>query len=84
MSFSFLPVFSQVEYDRQMTAYRNSPGYQQYIQAKARGGAVVEDPEPRGVKGNERRIDIQPAEDEDDGTGDAAYAAAGGPQSQVS
>ena len=49
-----------------MTAYRNSPGYQQYIQAKARGGAVVEDPEPRGVKGNERRIDIQPAEDEDD------------------
>ena len=57
---------SQTEYDRQMTAYRNSPGYQQYIHAKARGGAVVEDPEPRGVKGNERRIDIQPAEDEDD------------------
>ena len=56
----------QAEYDRQMTAYRNSPGYQQYIQAKARGGAVVEDPEPRGVKGNERRIDIQPAEDEED------------------
>jgi SWI/SNF-related matrix-associated actin-dependent regulator of chromatin subfamily E protein 1 len=49
-----------------MSAYRNSPSYQAYITAKARGAPVIDDPEPRGVKGNERRIDIQPAEDEDD------------------
>ena len=47
-----------------MTGYRTSPGYQAYMQAKARGSAVIDDPEPRGSKIPERRIDIQPAEDE--------------------
>merc|ERR1712098_259878 len=54
--------------------YHNSPAYQQYIQAKARGQPVVEDPQEqqvappvsRGGKIQERRIDIQPAEDEED------------------
>jgi SWI/SNF-related matrix-associated actin-dependent regulator of chromatin subfamily E protein 1 len=54
----------QQDYDRAMSAYRNTPSYQAYMQAKSRGSAVIEDPEPRGVKGPERRIDIQPAEDE--------------------
>jgi len=49
-----------------MSMYKNTPAYQAYMQAKSRGNPVVEDPEPRGVKGAERRIDIQPAEDEDD------------------
>ena len=48
--------------------------YQQYMQAKARGTPVVEEPQDpvpmapgRGGKNAERRIDIQPAEDEDNG-----------------
>ena len=56
----------KADFDRQMMAYKNSPAFQSYIQAKARGAAVIEDPEPRGVKTSERRIDIQPAEDEED------------------
>ena len=40
--------------------------FQAYIQAKSRGAPVIEDPEPRGVRMAERRIDIQPAEDEED------------------
>ncbi len=36
------------------------------MQAKSRGAPVIEDPEPRGVRMAERRIDIQPAEDEED------------------
>jgi hypothetical protein len=39
---------------------------QAYMQAKSRGAPVIEDPEPRGVRMAERRIDIQPAEDEED------------------
>ena len=73
----------KAEYDRQMSVYKNSPAYQAYMQAKSRGGAVIEDPEPRGVKGAERRIDIQPAEDEDDPddglSDDAANASAQAP-----
>ena len=53
----------QQEYERAMTVYKGSPAYQAYIQAKARGSAVIEDPDPRGTKGPERRIDIQPAEE---------------------
>ncbi len=49
-----------------MNAYRASPAYQSYMQARARGAPIIDDPEPRGVKGNERRLEIQPAEDEDD------------------
>lgn len=54
------------EYDRNMAAYRSSPAYQAYMQAKSRGTPVIEDPEPRGIRIQERRIDIQPAEDEED------------------
>jgi hypothetical protein len=36
------------------------------MQAKSRGAPVIEDPEPKGVRMAERRIDIQPAEDEED------------------
>jgi hypothetical protein len=39
---------------------------QAYMQAKSKGAPVIEDPEPRGVRVAERRIDIQPAEDEED------------------
>ncbi|XP_071745325.1 uncharacterized protein [Lepeophtheirus salmonis] len=56
----------KTEYDRQFKIYQNSPAYQAYIQAKSRGNPVIEDPEPRGAKAGERRIDIQPAEDEED------------------
>jgi len=63
----------KVEYERNLKIYHNSPAYQQYIQAKARGNPVVEEPQDpvpmatgRGGKNAERRIDIQPAEDEED------------------
>lgn len=54
------------EYDRNMAMYKSTPAYQAYIQAKSRGTPVIEDPEPRGIRPTERRIDIQPAEDEED------------------
>jgi len=63
----------KVEYDAKLKIYHNSPAYQAYIQAKARGTPVVEEPQElpsvpvgRGGKNSERRIDIQPAEDEED------------------
>jgi len=56
----------KAEYDKQMGVYKNSPAYQTYMQAKARNAPVVEDPEPKGTKSGERRIDIQQAEDADD------------------
>ena len=39
---------------------------QAYMQAKSKGAPVVEDPDPKGLRAPERRIDIQPAEDEED------------------
>jgi len=62
------------EYDKAMKVYQSSPAFQAYLQAKTRGAPVVEDaqdsqPAPamnRSGKMQERRIDIQPAEDEDD------------------
>ena len=54
------------QYDKDLHAYKTSPGYVAYIQAKCRGNPVIEDPEPKGVRTAERRIDIQPAEDEED------------------
>jgi len=54
------------EYDRNMALYKSSPAYQAYMQAKSRGTPVIEDPEPKGIRATERRIDIQPAEDEED------------------
>merc|ERR1719266_2907245 len=64
----------KVEYERNLKIYHNSPAYQQYMTAKARGQPVVEEPQDpvpqpsqsRGGKNAERRIDIQPAEDEED------------------
>merc|ERR1719483_938757 len=54
------------EYDKNMAMYKSSPAYQAYVQAKSRGNPVIEDPEPKGIRTAERRIDIQPAEDEED------------------
>merc|ERR1719154_984144 len=64
----------KVEYEAKLKVYHNSPAYQAYVQAKARGAPVVEEPQEapanvgvgRGGKSAERRIDIQPAEDEED------------------
>ena len=39
---------------------------QAYMQAKSKGAPVVEDPDPKGLRVPERRIDIQPAEDDED------------------
>jgi len=54
------------EYDKNMAMYKSTPAYQAYVQAKSRGNPVIEDPEPKGIRTAERRIDIQPAEDEED------------------
>lgn len=61
------------EFDRQMKMYQSSAAFQAYLQAKARGAPVIDDPQDpvpssnqRGAKVQERRIDIQPAEDEED------------------
>ena len=40
--------------------------FQAYMQAKSKGAPVVEDPTPKGISIHDRRIDIQPAEDEED------------------
>ncbi|XP_046666000.1 SWI/SNF-related matrix-associated actin-dependent regulator of chromatin subfamily E member 1-like isoform X3 [Homalodisca vitripennis] len=68
----------KVEYEKQLKVYHNSPAYLAYVAAKTRGKASKqnqekEDKEPhergsgeRGGKQADRRIDIQPAEDEDD------------------
>ncbi len=65
----FLPdtLVAQVEYEKAMALYRASPGYQAYMQAKSHGEPIVDDPDPRPstvLLPQERRIDIQPAEDE--------------------
>ena len=57
----------KVEYEAKLKQYHNSPAYQQYIQAKARGQPVVEEPQEQTVQApinragkiQERRIDIQ-------------------------
>ena len=54
------------EYDKNMALYKSSPAYQSYMKAKSQGNPVIEDPEPKGIRATERRIDIQPAEDEED------------------
>lgn len=63
----------KIEYEKALKQYHNSPAFQAYMQAKSRGAPVVEDPQgsappqtTRGGKSVERRIDIQPAEDDED------------------
>jgi len=61
------------EFDKAMKMYQSSPAFQAYLTAKSKGAPVIEDPQDpvpssnqRGAKVQERRIDIQPAEDEED------------------
>ncbi|XP_039295196.1 SWI/SNF-related matrix-associated actin-dependent regulator of chromatin subfamily E member 1 isoform X7 [Nilaparvata lugens] len=66
----------KIEYEKSMKAYTNSPAYLAYLAAKTRGKAAPKEPEDRephegrsaGDRSSkaDRRIDIQPAEDEDD------------------
>ncbi|XP_054264189.1 SWI/SNF-related matrix-associated actin-dependent regulator of chromatin subfamily E member 1 isoform X2 [Macrosteles quadrilineatus] len=67
----------KVEYEKQLKVYHNSPAYLAYVAAKSRGKASKQNQEKedkeeggrsgdRGSKQADRRIDIQPAEDEDD------------------
>lgn len=58
------------EYEKALKAYHNSPAYLSYMAAKSKvksDADMHETPSRSGGKGQqERRIDIQPAEDEDD------------------
>ncbi|XP_013109719.2 SWI/SNF-related matrix-associated actin-dependent regulator of chromatin subfamily E member 1 [Stomoxys calcitrans] len=61
----------KAEYEKTLKSYHNSPAYQAYLAAKSKAkvdGDIHETPSRGGGgKGQqERRIDIQPAEDEDD------------------
>ncbi|KAK8731456.1 hypothetical protein OTU49_007613, partial [Cherax quadricarinatus] len=64
----------KLEYEKAMKSYHASPSYQAYLNAKTKGSAATEEKEiidrsssttTPGTK-LDRRIDIQPAEDEDD------------------
>uniref|UniRef100_A0A0A9WGW8 SWI/SNF-related matrix-associated actin-dependent regulator of chromatin subfamily E member 1 n=1 Tax=Lygus hesperus TaxID=30085 RepID=A0A0A9WGW8_LYGHE len=60
----------KLEYERNLKAYHNSPAYLAYMAAKARGNAAPQGNENRDTERAagkpERRIFIEPAEDEDD------------------
>ncbi|ALC49888.1 dalao, partial [Drosophila busckii] len=62
----------KVEYEKALKAYHQTPAYQAYISAKSKVKPDVTDVHETPSRGggsksqHERRIDIQPAEDEDD------------------
>ncbi|XP_021937422.1 SWI/SNF-related matrix-associated actin-dependent regulator of chromatin subfamily E member 1 isoform X2 [Zootermopsis nevadensis] len=62
----------KLEYEKNLKVYHNSPAYVAYIAAKTRAQAAAEDREAHerssvgSGKPADRRIDIQPAEDEED------------------
>lgn len=64
--------YLQAEYDKALKVYHNSPAFLQYLAAKNKAKASSEndshDTPSRPTKGSQqdRRIDIQPAEDEED------------------
>lgn len=71
--FKYNNFISQLNYEKAMKLYHTSPAYLAYVQAKNKGKlSQVEDREPheRSTGGGkqaaaDRRIEIQPAEDED-------------------
>uniref|UniRef100_A0A069DWF3 Putative swi/snf-related matrix-associated actin-dependent regulator of chromatin n=1 Tax=Panstrongylus megistus TaxID=65343 RepID=A0A069DWF3_9HEMI len=63
----------KLEYEKSLKAYHNSPAYLAYMAAKARGKTATQSSDDRethdrssGGSKQDRRIDIQPAEDDDD------------------
>ncbi|XP_045029507.1 SWI/SNF-related matrix-associated actin-dependent regulator of chromatin subfamily E member 1 isoform X1 [Daphnia magna] len=63
----------KIEYERTLKAYHNSPAYQAYITAKNKAQQGADEKESASERGmsakagfNDRRIEIQPAEDEED------------------
>ncbi|ODM90197.1 SWI/SNF-related matrix-associated actin-dependent regulator of chromatin subfamily E member 1 [Orchesella cincta] len=60
----------KVEYHRALKHFRSSPAYQAYIQAKAKAQKELSENSERSASAKqsaaERRIEIQPAEDEDE------------------
>lgn len=64
--------YLQAEYDKALKAYHNSPAFLQYLAAKNKAKANSENDShdtpsrPTKASQQDRRIDIQPAEDEED------------------
>ncbi|XP_073994078.1 uncharacterized protein isoform X3 [Rhodnius prolixus] len=63
----------KLEYEKSLKTYHNSPAYLAYMAAKARGKTATQSSDDRethdrssGGGKQDRRIDIQPAEDDDD------------------
>ncbi|XP_066151631.1 SWI/SNF-related matrix-associated actin-dependent regulator of chromatin subfamily E member 1 isoform X3 [Euwallacea fornicatus] len=64
----------KIEYEKSLKTYHSSPAYQSYIQAKNKGKSAAQGPDgdsherssSSSKQAADRRIEIQPAEDEDD------------------
>lgn len=58
----------KLEYEKSLKAYHNSPAYLSYVAAKNKGSSAQQTAEEKEVyaSAKDRRIEIQPAEDEDD------------------